>query len=119
MILIQKLLADDEEVIGIAETHNVVEQNEKSPVTWKDQVTGMLPLLCIFLVFYVFILRPQSKKLKARNKMINELKVGDRVKTSGGMIVTIKKIDSNDNLLTEIASGVEANFSKDSVIAKI
>lgn len=115
MILIRALLADEEEAIGVVNNVEVIDA--KPHASWKDQVAGMTPLLCIFLVFYWFILRPQSKKLKERTKMINELKVGDKVKTNGGMIVTIKKIE--DDLLTEIASGVEARFAKDAIVSKI
>lgn len=116
MIFVKELIAEDEE-IGIVETNEGAEQVAKA--TWQDQLTGMLPLLCIFLVFYVFILRPQGKKLKERTKMINELKVGDKIKTSGGMIVTIKKILEDGNLLAEIANGVEASFSKDAIVSKL
>ena len=46
----------------------------------------MLPLLAIFAILYFLVLRPQSKRQKEQQKMLSELKKGDDVVTSGGII---------------------------------
>ncbi len=69
---------------------------------------SFIPLILIFVVFYFLIIRPQSKKIKEHQAMVNALKVGDKVVTSGGIIGKVSHIDDKENLITvEIASGVE------------
>ncbi|UAT43450.1 preprotein translocase subunit YajC [Anaplasmataceae bacterium AB001_6] len=53
---------------------------------------SMLPLAVIFVVFYFLVIRPQSKKIKKHNNMLENLKKNDKVITSGGIIGTINRI---------------------------
>jgi len=69
----------------------------------------------IFLVFYLFIIRPQSKKQKEIQKKISDLKKNDKIVTSGGIIAIINSIDE-DTVLAEIDSGVKARFTKASIV---
>ena len=57
--------------------------------------TALLPLIFIFVIFYLLLIYPQSKAEKKRKAMLNALKRGDRVITSGGIIGTIQKVDNN------------------------
>lgn len=50
------------------------------------------PLALILIVFYVLVMRPQQKKYKAHQQMLSELKKGDRVITSSGIVGTITKV---------------------------
>ena len=52
-------------------------------------ITMFLPMVLIFLVFYLFLIRPQRKKDKKVKEMLNNLKAGDRICTIGGIYGTI------------------------------
>ena len=52
-------------------------------------VTMLLPMVLLFLVFYLFLIRPQRKKDKKVKEMLNNLKAGDRICTIGGIYGTI------------------------------
>ncbi|MBU6339675.1 MAG: preprotein translocase subunit YajC [Rickettsiales bacterium] len=69
--------------------------------------SSFVPLILIFAVFYFLIIRPQSKKYKEHQEMLNNLKVGNKVVTNGGIIGVVKAIDKDENLVeVEIANGV-------------
>ena len=59
------------------------------------------PLILIFIIFYFLLIRPQQKKQRALQNMIGNLKKGDRVVTSGGIIGTIMSIQ-NDYLVLKV-----------------
>ncbi len=68
---------------------------------------SFIPLILIFVVFYFLIIRPQSKKFKDHQAMVDSLKIGDKVVTNGGILATVKEIDSKENILNlEISEGV-------------
>ena len=55
-----------------------------------------IPLILIFVIFYFFLIRPQQKKVKEHKKMVESLKRGDQIVTSGGIIGTIERVMDND-----------------------
>jgi len=55
-----------------------------------------IPLILIFVIFYFFLIRPQQKKVKDHKIMVENLKRGDQVVTSGGIIGTIERVMDND-----------------------
>lgn len=77
-------------------------------------IINLLFLGAIFFVFYFFIIRPQSKRQKEVQQKVSEMKKGDKVVTSGGMIGILNTIDE-DTVLLEIDSGVKARFQKGSI----
>ena len=66
----------------------------------------LAPLALIFVVFYVLIIRPQQKKAKDHKSMIDALRRGDRVVTSGGIVGTVAKVVNEREIALEIADGV-------------
>ena len=54
-----------------------------------------LPLILIFVVFYFLLIRPQQRKVKQHKEMLSNLKRGDKIVTSGGIIGTINKVADN------------------------
>lgn len=66
----------------------------------------LLPLVLIFVVFYFLIIRPQQKKVKDHKAMIDSLRRGDRVVTTGGIIGTVTKVTGDREIGLEIADGV-------------
>jgi len=65
-----------------------------------------IPLILIFVIFYFFLIRPQQKKVKEHKAMVEGLKKGDKVVTSGGITGTISRIVDNDKVEVEIADNV-------------
>ena len=55
-----------------------------------------IPLILIFVIFYFFLIRPQQKKAKEHKTMVQNLKRGDKVVTSGGVIGTVERVMDND-----------------------
>ena len=55
-----------------------------------------IPLILIFVIFYFFLIRPQQKKVKDHKLMVQNLKRGDQVITSGGIVGTIERVMDND-----------------------
>ena len=58
-------------------------------------IESMIPFLLIFVVMYFILIRPQAKKAKAHKVLLESLKVGDEVVTSGGIIGRIKSLAEN------------------------
>jgi preprotein translocase subunit YajC len=56
-------------------------------------LTSFLPLILIFVIFYFLLIRPQSRKAKEHKQMLEELKKGDKVMTTGGIFGVIEDMD--------------------------
>ena len=65
-----------------------------------------IPLILIFVIFYFLLIRPQQKKVKEHKAMVENLKKGDKVVTSGGITGTITRIVDNDKVEVEITDNV-------------
>ena len=76
-----------------------------------EQMGAFLPLILIFAVFYILLIRPQQKKVKLHREMINNLKRGDKIITSGGIIGKISKVNDNKELNVEIAENIEIKIA--------
>lgn len=94
---------------AMAATQEVAASDASQEVSF----SSFIPLILIFAVFYFLIIRPQSKKYKEHQEMVNNLKVGNKVVTTGGIIGVVKSIDKDENLVeVEIASGVSIKVVK-------
>ena len=71
-----------------------------------------IPLILIFVIFYFFLVRPQQKKVKEHKSMVESLKRGDKVITSGGITVTVERLIDNDKVEVEIADNVKVEIVK-------
>ena len=76
-----------------------------------DQFGTFLPLILIFGVFYILLIRPQQRKLKLHREMINNLKRGDKIITSGGIIGLITKVKDNRELTIQVSENVEIQIA--------
>ena len=56
---------------------------------------SFLPLILIFVVFYFVLIRPQTKKQKEHQEMVNALEVGNEVVTAGGILGKIQEMNEN------------------------
>ena len=71
-----------------------------------------IPLILIFVIFYFFLIRPQQKKVKEHKAMVENLKRGDIVITSGGITGTVERLIDNDKVEVEIADNVKVEIVK-------
>jgi len=71
-----------------------------------------IPLILIFVIFYFFLIRPQQKKVKDHKLMVDNLKRGDKVVTSGGIVATIERVMENDRAEVVISDNVKVEIIK-------
>ncbi|MCC7345851.1 MAG: preprotein translocase subunit YajC [Variibacter sp.] len=71
-----------------------------------DMVMSLLPFILIFVIMYFLILRPQQKRAKQHQEMVKNLRRGDTIITSGGLIGKVVKVLDDEQVEVEIADGV-------------
>lgn len=76
--------------------------------------TNLIFFGAILLIFYFFIIRPQSQRQKELDKLRDNLEKGDKIVTSGGIIAKVTTVDE-DTVLAEIDQNVKARFKKSSI----
>ncbi|HTH96881.1 MAG TPA: preprotein translocase subunit YajC [Stellaceae bacterium] len=79
------------------------------------QLLQFLPLVLIFIVFYFFMIRPQSQKAKALKAAQSGLRRGDRVITAGGIIGTISRVVTDDEIEVQIAENVRVRVVRSTI----
>jgi preprotein translocase subunit YajC len=78
-----------------------------------------IPLILIFVIFYFFLIRPQQKKVKEHKAMVESLKRGDKVVTSGGITGTVERLIDSDKVEVEIAENVKVEIVKSTGIQSL
>jgi preprotein translocase subunit YajC len=73
-----------------------------------DMLMSLLPFVGIFVIMYFLILRPQQKRVKAHQEMVKNVRRGDTVVTSGGIVAKVTKVIDDDQIEIEIADGIRA-----------
>lgn len=76
---------------------------------------AFLPLILIFVVFYFLMIRPQQKRAKEHKAMLQALRRGDKILTSGGIIGKITKVDSDTEVTVEIAENVTVKVRREMI----
>ena len=71
-----------------------------------SMMMSLLPFALIFVIMYFLILRPQQKKVKDHAELVKNIRRGDTVVTSGGLVGKITKVVDDDQIEVEIADGV-------------
>ena len=75
---------------------------------------SFIPLILIFIIFYFLLIRPQQKKAKEHKILLDSIKRGDQILTSGGMIGKVIKADANE-LTVEISKNVNVRIFRSTV----
>ena len=75
-------------------------------------IAQFIPLILIFVIFYFFLIRPQQKKVKDHKQMVENLKRGDKVVTSGGIVGTIERIIDAEKVEVIISENVKVEIVK-------
>ena len=75
-----------------------------------------IPLILIFVIFYFFLIRPQQKKAKEHKLMVEGLKRGDKIITTGGIVGTVERIIDNEKVEVNISENVNVEIVRSSGI---
>lgn len=79
-----------------------------------NDIMGFLPMIVIFVLFYFMLIRPQMKQAKEHKAMLETLKAGDEVATTGGIVGKVTKV-SESFVSIEIAANTVVNVQKHTV----
>jgi preprotein translocase subunit YajC len=77
-----------------------------SPFGGDNLLVSLLPFILIFVIMYFLILRPQQKRAKAHQEMVKNVRRGDTVITSGGLIGKVTKVIDDEQIEVEVAEDV-------------
>ena len=74
-----------------------------------------LPIVGMIVIFYFLLIRPQQKKMKEHRAMVEALRRGDQVVTSGGIVAKVSKVQEDGMVEVEIADGVKVKVIKHTI----
>lgn len=74
-----------------------------------------IPLILIFVIMYLLLIRPQQKKLKAHKAMVDGLRRGDQIITQGGLIGKVAKVKDDSEIEVDLAEGVRVRVVRATV----
>ena len=78
-------------------------------------ITQFIPLILIFIIFYFFLIRPQQKRVKDHKLMVETLKRGDEVITSGGIIGIVEKVMEDDRIEVALSDDVKVQIIRSTI----
>ncbi|EPX76255.1 preprotein translocase subunit YajC [Salipiger mucosus] len=78
-------------------------------------IAQFVPLILIFAIMYFLLIRPQQKKMKEHQKMVQALRRGDQVVTQGGLIGKVSKVKDNNEIEVELAEGVKVRVVQNTI----
>jgi len=79
------------------------------------QFAQFIPLILIFVIFYFFLIRPQQKRVKDHRAMVDSLKRGDEVITSGGIIGVVDRVMEDDRIEVILSDNVKVQIIKSTI----
>jgi len=85
-----------------------------APAPAPNMLFQMMPLVFIFVIFYFLLIRPQQKKAKAHETLIQSVKTGDEVVTNAGIHGTVANV-KDKTLIIKIADNVKVEFDRAAV----
>jgi preprotein translocase subunit YajC len=88
-----------------------------NPFGGDSLLVTMLPFVLIFVIMYFLILRPQQKRVKEHTELVKNLRRGDTVVTSGGLVGKVTKVVDDEQVEIEIADGVRIRQMRQMVSA--
>jgi len=78
-------------------------------------IAQFIPLILIFIIFYFFLIRPQQKRVKDHKTMVESLKRGDEVITSGGIIGTVERVLEDDRIEVLISENIKVEIIRSTI----
>ncbi len=86
----------------------------------QQSMLGLLPFVAMIVIIWFLIIRPQKKRQKEHNTMLEELKIGDKVITNGGINGVVANIKADKNIVTiKVSDNVKIDFFKSTIATKI
>ena len=79
------------------------------------QLDMLFPLLVMLIIMYFFLFRPQQQKIKAHREMVANVKRGDEVVTSGGIVGKVTKVKDENEIEVEIADNTRIRVVRDTL----
>jgi len=80
-----------------------------------DTLMNIVPFVLIFVIMYFLMIRPQQKRQQEHQEMIKNVRRGDQVIMSGGLIGKVTKVSDDNELELEIADNVKVRVSRNSI----
>lgn len=77
---------------------------------------GMLAVMVV--LFYVLLIRPQQKRFKEHSQMLSAISKGDHVVTGGGLVGTVEKVTSDDELVVNLGGGIKVTAMRSTITSK-
>ncbi len=77
-----------------------------------DMLMSLVPFVLIFVIMWFLIIRPQQRRVKTHQEMIKNVRRGDTIVTSGGIVAKVTKVIDDAELEAEIADGVKVRLVK-------
>lgn len=77
------------------------------------------PLILIMVLFWLLLIRPQSKRMKEHQNMLGNLQKGDKVVTSGGLVGTIHKLEGEDKVVLDLGDNMRVTAMKAMITQKL
>lgn len=71
-----------------------------------EMIMSLLPFVLVFVIFYFLVLLPQQRKVKQHQELVKNVRRGDTIITSGGLVGKVTKVVDDDYLEVEVADGV-------------
>ena len=91
-------------------------QAAQSPFGGGGDIFGMiLPLIAIMGVFWFLLIRPQQKRVKEHEALVKNVRRGDVVVTSGGIIGKVAKVVDDNEVTVDVAEGVRIRLQRNSI----
>ena len=78
-------------------------------------IAQFIPLILIFIIFYFFLIRPQQKRVKDHKSMVETLKRGDEIITSGGIIGIVDRVLEDDRIEVTISGDIKVQIIKSTI----
>ena len=78
-------------------------------------IAQFIPLILIFVIFYFFLIRPQQKRVKEHKSMVETLKRGDEIITSGGIIGIVDRVMEDDRIEVTVAENVKVQIIRSTI----
>ena len=78
-------------------------------------IAQFIPLILIFIIFYFLLNRPQQKRVKDHKVMVDTLKRGDEVITSGGIIGVVDRVMEDDRIEVTISEGTKVQIIRSTI----
>ena len=78
-------------------------------------IAQFIPLILIFVIFYFFLIRPQQKRVKDHKAMVESLKRGDEVITSGGIIGIVDRVMEDDRIEVILTDNVKVQIIRSTI----